>query len=57
MEIIVLFNHLFLNLYNENELEITDSFLMLYSKSNLIGMLERYNYYNYFLVKVKFQIL
>ena len=41
-KIIVLYNHLVLQIYEEDELETDDSFLLFQTKSNLIGMLQKY---------------
>ena len=47
-KIIVLYNHLVLQIYEENELETEDSFLLFQTKGNLIGMLQKYVCYNDF---------
>ena len=45
-KLICLYNHLILKIYEEHEIEIKDSVLLLYNKNNLIGMLQRYMCYN-----------
>ena len=45
-KIIVIYNKIVLDLYDEGEIEIKDSFIELFNKSNLIGLLQRYLCYN-----------
>ena len=45
-KIIVIYNHIVLDLYKEGEIEIQDSFIEIFTKSNLIGLLQRYLCYN-----------
>ena len=45
-KIIVIYNKIVLDLYEEGEIEIKDSFIELFNKNNLIGLLQRYLCYN-----------